>query len=75
MTGAEKTTETYRKWWKGKKIQIPGYAPEIVKDVVFIGSPSAVYGIAEFTFKGGNKRPFGSINSFKPRKKDIKIVS
>lgn len=75
MTGADKQTEKYKEWWLEKTISfdgVPGF-PKKVTDVEFVGPPSAVYGVALFSFEDGSKKIVSS-NSFKPRKKDITIV-
>jgi len=70
-----KIQDKYCEWWVGKKCRPVGYTGEFkrVKDVVFTGPPSGVYGVTELVFEDGTRTFVGSPDCFRARKKDVEV--
>ena len=68
----------YRKWWKGKKCRLTHSESEFkeVNFLTFLGPPSMVYGEVYLVYMDGtNELVKHSINTFRPRKKDVEVHS
>ena len=68
--------DKYREWWVGKKCRPLGDTGEFkrVKDVIFTGPFSGVYGVTELVFEDGTRTFAGSCHHFRARKKDVEVL-
>lgn len=65
----------YRQWWLGKYCRAAGSQSEfkLVTGVLFIGSPSGVYGDVTLSFEDGTRLNVDCGDAFKPRKRDVEV--
>jgi len=78
----EHPVDAYKRWWVGKYCRRAGsHGPfRFVKEIEFLGPPSAVYGEVKLIYSDGAEEwvqiPFRGVREpsyFRPRKKDVEV--